>query len=181
MRKGPPKSFGVIQPFFSLEKLSFSHFFGSWEPHLRWDHKLHNICWVFWRGLAPWKFWSHTTILLIGPTTFFDISENWVGPHEKMILWVQNFGHDLSSSYYTIYVLRSQIRPKLTKKVKKLIRKMSGAPWKNGPRTPKLWPWPILIILHDICVAIKNSFFSGAFKTRQVNTVLCLLFVSTLL
>ena len=37
--------------------------------------------------------------------------------------------------------------------------------------TQKLWPWPILIILHDICVAIKNSFFSGAFKTRQVNTV----------
>ena len=23
--------------------------------------------------------------------------------------------------------------------------------------TPKLWPWPILIILHDICVAIPDS------------------------
>ena len=37
--------------------------------------------------------------------------------------------------------------------------------------TTKLWPWPILIMLHNICVAI-NSFFSGAIKTRQVNTVL---------
>ena len=34
---------------------------------------------------------------------------------------------------------------------------MSGATWKNGPMTPKLWPWPILIILHDICVAIQDS------------------------
>ena len=33
---------------------------------------------------------------------------------------------------------------------------MSGAPRKNGPRTPKLWPWPILIILQDICVAIQD-------------------------
>ena len=41
----------------------------------------------------------------------------------------------------------------------------------NGSMTPKLWPWPILIILHDICVALKKSFFSWAIKTRQVNTV----------
>ena len=42
-------------------------------------------------------------------------------------------------------------------KVKKVIRKMSGARWRNGPMTSKLWPWPILIILHDICVAIQDS------------------------
>ena len=46
--------------------------------------------------------------------------------------------------------------PKLTKKVNKLIRKISGAPCKNCLWTSKLWPWPILIILHDICVAIPD-------------------------
>ena len=107
----------------------------------------------------------------IWPKKWKNRAEKWVGLHEKIVIWLQNFGHGLSSSYYMIYVLRSKIRPDLTKKVKKLIRKMSGARWKNGPMTPKLCPWPILIILHDICVAIKNSFFSGAFKTRQVNTV----------
>ena len=107
------------------------------------------------------------------PKKWKNWSEKWVGLDEKMVLWLPNFGHSLSSSYYTIYVLRSKIRPNLTKKVKKSSRKMSGARWKNGHMTPKLWPWPILIILHDICVAIKNSFFSGAFKTRQVNTVEC--------
>ena len=33
---------------------------------------------------------------------------------------------------------------------------MSGAQWKNSPMTPQLWPWPIIIILHDICVAIPD-------------------------
>ena len=102
------------------------------------------------------------------PKKWKNWSEKWVGPHEKMVLGLRNFGHGLSSSYYTIYVLRSKIRPNLTKKVKKLIRKMSGARWKNGPMTPKLWPWPILIILHDICVAIKNSFFQGHLKPGRL-------------
>ena len=33
---------------------------------------------------------------------------------------------------------------------------MSGAPCKNGLMTSKLWPWPFLIILQDICVAIPD-------------------------
>ena len=49
--------------------------------------------------------------ILIGPTSFFDWFYNflvmrtsfewlkWVGPHEKMVLWLRNFGHGLSSSY----------------------------------------------------------------------------------
>ena len=119
MRKGPHKSYGVIQPFDQI-----------------WPKE--------------WKKWS----------------EKWVGLDEKMVLWLWNFGHSLSSSYYTIYVLRSKIWPNLTKKVKKLIRKMSGARWKNGPMTPKLWPWPILIILHDICK--KKSFFKGHLKPGRL-------------
>ena len=46
--------------------------------------------------------------------------------------------------------------PDSTKKVKNLIRKMSGAPLKNGLITSKLWLWPFLIILQDICVAIPD-------------------------
>ena len=34
---------------------------------------------------------------------------------------------------------------------------MSGARQKNGPMTPKLSPWPILIIIHNTCVAIQDS------------------------
>ena len=34
---------------------------------------------------------------------------------------------------------------------------MSEARRKNGPITPKLWPWPILIILHDIQGVPKRS------------------------
>ena len=141
----PPQKLWSHTTIFSLEKLCFSHFLG--HENLIWGEIINCTIYVgyFDEDWPPWKFWSHTTILLIGPTTFLDISENWVGPHEKMILWLRNFGHDLSSSYYMIYVLRSQIRPNLTKKVKNLIRKMSGAPWKNCPMTPKLWPWPILI------------------------------------
>ena len=90
------------------------------------------------------------------PKKWTNWSEKLVGPHVKIVFGLRNFGHGLSSSYYLIYVLRSKIWPNLTKKVKKLIRKMSGARWKNGPMTPKLWPWPILIILHNICVAIQD-------------------------
>ena len=41
-------------------------------------------------------------------------------------------------------------------KSEKLDRKMSWAQCKNGPMTQKLWQWPILIILHDICVVIQD-------------------------
>ena len=75
----------------------------------------------------------------IWPKKWKNWLEKWVGLDEKMVLWRWNFGHGLSSSYYMIYVLWSKIRPNLTKKVKKLIRKMIGARWKNGPMTMKLW------------------------------------------
>ena len=45
----------------------------------------------------------------IWPKKWKNWSEKWVGLDEKMVPWLRNFGHSLSSSYYTIYVLRSKI------------------------------------------------------------------------
>ena len=51
----PQKKIVVSYNHFFIGKTLFFSLFGSWEPHLRWDHKSHNICWVFWWGLAPLK------------------------------------------------------------------------------------------------------------------------------
>ena len=100
----------------------------------------------------PWKFGSCTTIILKGPTSFFDWFYNFLVITMRTLLKVRSWiAQPTSGTLMTICPLESNQRFDQV-----WLRKMSGARWKNGPMTLKLWPWPILIILHNICVAIQD-------------------------
>ena len=69
IRKAPPKKkFWSNTTIFSLEKLIFSHFLG--HENLIWGNIMNRTTYV-WYFDGDWKFWSHTTIILKGPTSFF--------------------------------------------------------------------------------------------------------------
>ena len=106
----------------------------------------------FWKNFVESLIATHIScnLMRIGPLVLV-----LVGPHSFFWPILICFGQNwLNLGLQQISLI---LVTNIDQKSEKLIRKMSGARWKNGPMTPKLWPWPILIILHDICVAIQDS------------------------
>ena len=112
---------------------------------------------IFGWGKAPPKVVESYNHFFIGKTLFFSLFGLWE-PHLRFYHKLHNICWVFWWGLAPLKVLEPYNHsPHRTDHIFQYFRKLSGAPWKNDPMTPKLWPWPILIILHDICVAIPDS------------------------